>query len=125
MERITGRAGNTEISSRKRVSGQSESSRQAGPVSQNQICQSKHHIQFGGLLLQTVVSCLPVSESALNYHENMLDFCSNRGLLPFTTLHLSLGTSGQNSLINSAAVLPPVADLPFFISCLLILLFMV
>ena len=34
----------------KLVSVQNESSRQAGPVSQDQICQSKQHIQFGSLL---------------------------------------------------------------------------
>lgn len=35
----------------KRGRGQSRSSRQAGPVSQDQICQGKHKIQFGSLFL--------------------------------------------------------------------------
>jgi hypothetical protein len=45
--------------------------RQAGLVSQNQICQCKHDIQFGRLLLQPAVSSLSVSEQSLNYAGNM------------------------------------------------------
>ena len=68
---------------RKRVCGQSKSSRQAGSVSQDQICQRKHKIQFGGLLMQTSVSSLPVMEPALDHSEDVLDFGSDGGLFPF------------------------------------------
>jgi len=71
---------------------QPESSCQAGPVSQDQVCQSKHHVQFSSLFLQTSVSCFPASEPALDHSENMLDFCSDGGFFPLTTLDLSLGT---------------------------------
>ena len=32
--------------------------------------------------MQTAVPCIPVSEAALDYRENMLDFCSDRGFFP-------------------------------------------
>ena len=84
--------------------GQSESGRQAGPVSQDQVCQCKQHIQFCGLLQQPSVSGFPVLESALDHSENVLDFCSDRGLLTFTALDLRLGTSGIVLGLRRAAV---------------------
>lgn len=41
--------------------GQPESDCQGTPVSQNEICQRKHDIQFCGLFSQTSVSCFSVS----------------------------------------------------------------
>ena len=77
------------------ASSQAGSGRQARPDSQNQVCQGKHHIQFCGLFSQASVSGFPVSESALDYSEYMLDFCSDRGLFPLTALDLSPGTCGR------------------------------
>ncbi len=83
---------------------QPESSCQAGPVSLIQICQSKHHIQFSSLLLQTSISCFPVSEPALDHSENMLDFCPDRGFFPLTTLNLGLGPGGSVFYLGWTAI---------------------
>ena len=64
----------------------SKSSRQAGPVSENQICQSKYHIQFCGLFSQPSVSGLPVSEPALDHSENVLDLCPDGGFFVLTAV---------------------------------------
>ena len=42
--------------------GRTESSRQGFPVSQIQIRQCEHDIQFGGLFSQTPISCFSISE---------------------------------------------------------------
>ena len=73
--------------------GQSKSSRQAGPVSQDQICQRKHKIQFGGLFMQTSVSSFPAMEPALDHSEDMLNLGSDGGLFPLAALDLPFGTS--------------------------------
>ena len=93
------------------ASSQTESGRQARPDSQNQVCQGKHHIQFCGLFSQASVSGFPVPESALDYSEYMLDFCSDRGLFPFTALDLGPGTCGRVFRPGRTAV-DFVADLP-------------
>lgn len=63
---------------------------QARPVRQKKICQCKYHIQLCRLLWQTSVSCLSISEPILNYSENILNFCSDRGLLAFPAPNLCL-----------------------------------
>lgn len=72
---------------------QSKSSRQAGSVSQDQICQRKEEIQFCGLFMQSSVSCLSVKEPALDHSENMLNFGSDGGLFPLAALDLRFGAS--------------------------------
>ena len=83
---------------------ETDSGCQARPVSQDQICQSKHHIQFCGLFQQPSVSGFPVLESALDYSENVLDFCSDRGFLTLPALNLRLGTRGIVLGLRRAAV---------------------
>lgn len=54
------------------VCAHTESDCQAVPVSQNQICERKHHIQFCCLFSQTSVSRLSVPKQTLDYTEDML-----------------------------------------------------
>jgi len=54
-----------------------ESSRKARPVSQNQIRQRKHDIEFGSLFSQTSVSDLLEFQKTLHHPENMFDFATN------------------------------------------------
>ena len=56
------------------------SSRQAGPVSQNQVCQRKHDIEFGLLLFESSVSCLSEAQLLLDDAEYVLHFCPDRRL---------------------------------------------
>ena len=67
-----------------------ESGRQAGPVSQNQICQSEQYIQFGRLLLQTLIPRLSISKLPLYYAEDMFHFRPNRRFLVLPALELPL-----------------------------------
>jgi len=48
-----------------------ESSRQAGPVSQNQIRRREHHTEFGGLFSQASVSGLLKFQTALHHAEDV------------------------------------------------------
>ena len=52
-----------------------DSSCQAGSVSQNQICQCKHHIQFCRLFSQPSVSRLSVSKLTFDDSKNVFYFC--------------------------------------------------
>ena len=52
-----------------------DSSCQAGPVSQNQICQRKHDIEFGLLFFKPSVSCLSEAQLLLDDTEYMLHSC--------------------------------------------------
>ena len=51
---------------------------QAGPVNQNQICQCKHDIQFGGMLSQTPVSCFSVSQQTFHDPEYVFHLSADR-----------------------------------------------
>ncbi len=64
---------NTFLLLRRRTS----SSCQARPVSQNQICQSKHDIEFCNLFWKTSVSGFPELELALDYGKDMLYLGTN------------------------------------------------
>ena len=57
------------------LAGQPESDCQTGPVSQNQVCQRKHHIQFCRLLLQPSVAGLPVSKLTFDDSKYVFYFC--------------------------------------------------
>ena len=78
---------------RKRGSGESKSSCQAGPISQDQICQRKEEIQFGDLFMQSSDSSFPVMEPAFDHSEDMLNFGSDIGLFPLAALDLRFRTS--------------------------------
>ena len=54
-----------------------DSSCQTGSVSQNQICQRKHDIEFGLLLFKPSVSCFSETQLLFNNTEYMLYFCSD------------------------------------------------
>ena len=71
-----------------------DSSRQAGPVSQNKICQCKQHIHFGYLFLQSSISRLSESQLLLHNSKDMLHFGSYRRFLVFPALNLGFGTGG-------------------------------
>ena len=74
------------------IGGATRSDCQAGPVSQNEVCQSKQHIQFCRLFSQTSVSGLSISESTLYYRKDMFDFCPDGCLFVFPTLDLRFGS---------------------------------
>ena len=61
--------------SRSSIRGATRLDRQAGPVSQNEVCQSKQHILFCRLFSQTSVSGLSIFESPFYYRKDMFDFC--------------------------------------------------
>lgn len=93
--------------------GQTESDRQAGPVSLIQV----RHIQFGRLPSQTSVVSFFVSQQPLHYAKSMLHFGPDRG---FSTLNLSGGillAAAQLSQLRRAAVdsifdFPALARIP-------------
>lgn len=61
-----------------------KSSCQAGPVSQNQVRQCEHDIQFSSLFSQTSVSCFSVLKLLLDNAKNVLHFCSHGGPFVFS-----------------------------------------
>ena len=67
---------------------------QAKPVSQNQVCKRKHHIQFCNLFWQASVSCFSEPKLEFDDGENMLNFCANGGFGALIAFDLALGTGG-------------------------------
>ena len=59
-----------------------DSSCQAGPVSQNQIRQCEHDIEFGSLLFEPSVSCFSETQLFLDDTKYVLYFRADRGLCP-------------------------------------------
>jgi hypothetical protein len=55
-------------------------------VSQIQIRQCEHDIQFCSLFSQTSVSCFSIPENVFHYRKNVLDFAANRWFLMFSFL---------------------------------------
>ena len=92
------------ISTLKRLPRRTESSCQTRSVSQDQVCQSKQHIQFGNLPSQTSVSCL--SESKLLFHdsENMFNFGAYGRFLVFSAFDLGLGAGGKVLALAGTAI---------------------
>ena len=93
------------------------SSCQAGPVSQNQIRQCEHDIEFGSLLFEPSVSCFSETQLFLDDTEYVLYFRADRGLCVFCFLcgilaafaqFLHLGWTTVDSVFDFAASL--VAD---------------
>ena len=72
--------------------GQTESSRQAGPVSQNQIRQREHDIEFCLLFSKPSVSGFLVFDLTLHNSENVFHLRPDRRFLTFPALDLTLGT---------------------------------
>ena len=70
--------------------GQTESSRQAGPVSQNQIRQREHDVEFCLLFSQPSVSGLFVFQLSLYHHEDVFYLDPNGCLLMFALANLIL-----------------------------------
>ena len=94
-----------------------DSSCQTGPVSQNQIRQCEHDIEFGSLLFEPSVSCFPETQLFLDDTEYVLYFRADRGLCVFCFLcgilaafaqFLHLGWTTVDSVFDFAASL--VAD---------------
>ena len=94
-----------------------DSSCQAGPVSQNQIRQCEHDIEFGSLLFEPSVSCFSETQLFLDDTEYVLYFRADRGLCVFCFLcgilaafaqFLHLGWTTVDSVFDFAASL--VAD---------------
>ena len=56
--------------------GRTGSDRQRFPVSQIQIRQCEHDIQFGGLFSQTPISCFSISKQSFDDGKNMFNFAS-------------------------------------------------
>ena len=65
---------------------QTESDCQAGPVSQDQICQRKHDVEFCFLFLKPSVSGFLEFEQTLYNAENMFDFGTHGRLCVFPFL---------------------------------------
>ena len=63
-----------------------DSSCQAGPVSQNQIRQCEHDIEFGSLLFEPSVLCFSETQLFLDDTEYVLYFRADRGLCVFCFL---------------------------------------
>lgn len=91
----------------------SELDRQARPVSQIQIRQCEHHVQFCSLLSQTSVSCLSVPEDTFYHAEYVFHFGPNRRFCVFFFLScvvaafaelLNLGRSSVDLVLNLFAV---------------------
>lgn len=57
---------------------------------QNRICQRKHHIRFGGLLLQASVSRFTVSQLPLHHRKDVFNLCPDRRFLMIPALKLCL-----------------------------------
>ena len=94
-----------------------DSSCQAGPVSQNQIRLCEHDIEFGSLLFEPSVSCFSETQLFLDDTEYVLYFRADRGLCVFCFLcgilaafsqFLHLGWTTVDSVFDFAASL--VAD---------------
>ena len=94
-----------------------DSSCQAGPVSQNQIRQCEHDIEFGSLFFEPSVSCFSETQLFLDDTEYVLYFRADRGLCVFCFLcgilaafaqFLHLGWTTVDSVFDFAASL--VAD---------------
>ena len=94
-----------------------DSSCQAGPVSQDQIRQCEHDIEFGSLLFEPSVSCFSETQLFLDNTEYVLYFRTDRGLCVFCFLcgilaafaqFLHLGWPAIDSVFDFAASL--VAD---------------
>ena len=94
-----------------------DSSCQAGPVSQNQIRQCEHDIEFGSLLFEPSVLCFSETQLFLDDTEYVLYFRADRGLCVFCFLcgilaafaqFLHLGWTTVDSVFDFAASL--VAD---------------
>ena len=75
--------------------GQTKSDCQAGPVSQDQICQRKHDVEFCFLFLKPSVSSLPEFKKSLYNTENMFYLGPYRGLCVFPLLCLVLTAFGD------------------------------
>ena len=67
-----------------------DSSCQAGPVSQNQIRQCEHDIEFGSLLFEPSVLCFSETQLFLDDTEYVLYFRADRGLCVFCFLYIPL-----------------------------------
>ena len=83
---------------------QTKSDCQAGPVSQDQICQRKHDVEFCFLFLKPSVSRLLESEKSLHNTENMFYLGSYRGLCVFPLLGLVLTAFAELAHLAGATV---------------------
>ena len=81
-----------------------ESSRQAGPVSQDQICQRKHDVELCFLFLKPSVSRLLEFEKSLHDTENMFYLGPYRGLCVFPLFGLVLTAFAELAHLAWAAV---------------------
>ena len=71
-----------------------DSSCQAGPVSQNQIRKCEQDIQFCGLFLQTSVSCFSEMQLLLYNSKDMFHFGSDGRFLVLSAFDLCFGSIG-------------------------------
>ena len=71
-----------------------DSSCQAGPVSQNQIRKCEQDIQFCGLFSQTSVSCFSKAKLLLYNSKDMFHFSSNGRFFALSALDLCSGSVG-------------------------------
>ena len=92
-----------------------DSSCQAGSVSQNQIRQCEHDIEFGSLLFEPSVSCFSETQLFLDDTEYVLYFRADRGLCVFCFLcgilaafaqFLHLGWTTVDFVFDFAAGMP-------------------
>ena len=81
-----------------------ESDCQAGPVSQNQICQRKHDVEFCFLFLKSSVSCFLEFKQALYNPENMFDLRPYRRLRMLPLLSLVLTAFAELAHLAGATV---------------------
>ena len=83
---------------------QTKSDCQAGPVSQDQICQRKHDVEFCFLFLKPSVSRLLEFEKSLHNTENMFYLGPYRGLCVFPLLGLVLTAFAELAHLAGATV---------------------
>ena len=81
-----------------------DSSCQAGSVSQNQIRQCEHDIEFGSLLFEPSVSCFSETQLFLDDTEYVLYFRADRGLCVFCFLCSILTAFAQLFHFSDSAV---------------------
>lgn len=82
------------MSLKKSAGGKPQLGCQTRSVSQDQVCQSKHHVQFCNLFSQPSVAGLTKPELLFYHSKNMFHLGTYGGFLVFSALDLSLGAGG-------------------------------
>ena len=97
--------------SRSSIGGAAKSDCQAGPVSQNQIRQREHDVEFCLLFSEASVSGLFELQQTLHDTEHMFHFCLDRGFCVFPFLGLILTAFAELAKMSRLRNRPSVSPL--------------